>query len=387
MTANPAPHPAELPPSEPAPEPVQWPERAFSLQGVRCRVASMLALPDAAAAAINPVALYAQYTDPPDQRLTARLAIRDGDGKAREVVYKENRLPLYSASARAHALVSRHCGGSVPHVIAWEEDGGTSRLLYQPFEGRSVGDSGDPVLLGDTARTVARIQNAVAPAVEAGGTETAGIPRVEAEDIPSLFESVFAHIQAHAGVWERDEGGKLSEALGAPAAEVLDLLNAARGRVVRCAEEVAALKLPTTIDHGDLHGGNAFVQPDGSVLIHDWETAALGCPLFSLDKLLVAASNVDQGTGSRGPWGYSPGTPTQALVRDAYLDELGRPDISGRAFAAALCLACVKEMHAEITWAKLVGWPDGNPQWTAQLIRRMGHHLRGDGREGRETKW
>lgn len=184
-----------------------------------------------------------------------------------------------------------------------------------------------------------------------------------------------AHVAANQATWRQDEGASLSQWLGFPAKRVLEVLDAAHSQVTNCAEQVAALGLPRTIDHGDLHGGGNAVQENGGVLIYDWETATFGCPLFSVEKLLVAAWRLDEKPEGGGPWGYVPGTPTQARVRDAYRGALGRADIAERAFAAAMCLAVVKEMHAEIAWANRMEWPNGNPEWTAQLIRRLGHHL------------
>lgn len=354
----------------------QWPEQAFPLQDVQSWVASALHLPDPDG--VVPVVIYAAYSDPPDQRLTARLAFKDGAGVSQEVVFKGNRLPLLAHSARAYALVSRHGGGSVPHILAWEDDetDGSSRLLYRPFEGRSVGESGEAVLLSATARTMAHIQTAVAVSGEA---EAVGLAAVRAGDIPASFDAVVAHIEKNGAVWQTDVDGKLTKSLGFPAAKTLDLLAAKRPQVARAAAEVTALELPTTIDHGDLHGGNAIVQESGVVLIYDWETATVGCPLFSIEKLLVAAWHLDENPAGGGPWGYVSGTPTQALVRDAYLQTLSRTDISVPVFKAAMALATIKEMLAEIEWAKLVGWPDGNPEWTAQLIRRMCQHLQDAG--------
>lgn len=358
--------------SAPVPEATPWPEQVFVFADVQEWVSTVLGQ---RGAEIDLRAVYAAYTDPPDQRVTARLAVRDGTGTAREIVFKGNRAAHLAGSARAHALVSRHCRRNVPQIIAWDEGHagpGSSRLLQEPFEGRSVGKSGDTSLLLEMARTIAHIQKAVAQSGEAEGV---GLPRIVADDIPGLFASVFDHVQAHVAAWQQDDGGKLSQALGAPSRDILEILDTLRPAAARCAETVMALDLPVTIDHGDLHGGNAVVQADETILIYDWETATVGCPLFSLEKLLVSAWSMDANNGGNGPWGYVGGTPTQARVQEAYLDALGQSDITPDGFASAMGLAVVKEMHAEIAWANRVGWPDGNPEWTAQLVRRLRFHL------------
>jgi hypothetical protein len=40
-----------------------------------------------------------------------------------------------------------------------------------------------------------------------------------------------------------------------------------------------------------------------------------------------------------------------------------------------MSIAVVKEIAAEIAWANAMGWADGNPEWTAQLLSRMHYHL------------
>ena len=63
-------------------------------------------------------------------------------------------------------------------------------------------------------------------------------------------------------------------------------------------------------------------------------------------------------------------------VKEAYLERVpwGSRSERDRLFDIAMCLAVVKEMHQEIEWAKTMGWADGNPEWTAQLISRLFQH-------------
>ncbi len=46
-------------------------------------------------------------------------------------------------------------------------------------------------------------------------------------------------------------------------------------------EELAASRLPATVDHGDLHDGNVFTR-DGVVRLLDWGDSAVAHPFFSL---------------------------------------------------------------------------------------------------------
>jgi len=352
-----------------SPARIQWPERAFPLQEVQEWIAAQLHLP--ASTRIEPTVIYASYTEAPDLRLTARFNLTHSELTPREIVFKANRMPLLSGSGRAHALVSRHATSLVPDILAWEQYlPDSSFVLYDPFEGHPLNN--DASLLIRTSQAIAAIQRAVADSGEARDSQ---IVCVRAEDIPAMFEEVYSHIEACLGVWAADEGQKLSACLGMPTSSVLEILTAARPQIVQCSAMVSALGLPLTIDHGDLHEGNACLLNNNAILIFDWETATVGCPLFSVEKLLVSAWRCDEHPEGSGPWGYQPCTPTQALVRDSYLSALGRPDIDSQTFAAAMSLAVVKEMRTEIAWANLMGWPNGNPEWTAQLLARMQYHL------------
>ena len=91
-------------------------------------------------------------------------------------------------------------------------------------------------------------------------------------------------------------------------------------------------------------------------MIFDWENALVSCPFFSMDKLMVSAWNLDSGTS--GPRGFVVGMPSQAAVRDTYLNALlwGTRAERGQAFDRAMCLATVKEMYTEMLWARATGW-------------------------------
>ena len=189
--------------------------------------------------------------------------------------------------------------------------------------------------------------------------------------VPGLVGTVLANIrEKYEAVWRPDDG-PLTKALGFPAAEVLVRLEPLQECIASWAGELALGPWPLSVDHGDLHAGNAVRLADGRVVIFDWENALVSCPFFSMDKLMVSAWNLDDGTS--GPWGFVAGTPSQAAVRDAYLDALpwGTRAERGRAFDWAMCLATVKEMYTEMLWARATGWKDDNPEWTAQLVRRL----------------
>jgi len=99
-------------------------------------------------------------------------------------------------------------------------------------------------------------------------------------------------------------------------------------------EELAALGLPETIEHGDLHDGNVFVR-DGRYLLLDWGDACVSHPFFTLSITLRAGRD---GMGDAG------------RVLDAYLEP----------FTA---LAPRRELVAAVPLARRVGDICGALKW------------------------
>jgi len=56
--------------------------------------------------------------------------------------------------------------------------------------------------------------------------------------------------------------------------------------LVRCLEQLAALGLPETLGHGDLHRGNVAIAEDGHAIVYDWSDACVCHPLFDLAYFL-----------------------------------------------------------------------------------------------------
>ena len=54
----------------------------------------------------------------------------------------------------------------------------------------------------------------------------------------------------------------------------------------------ALADVPPSLDHPDVNGSNAIMLDDGRVILLDWEEATVGCPLFSLDRLLSDAQEL-----------------------------------------------------------------------------------------------
>lgn len=198
---------------------------------------------------------------------------------------------------------------------------------------------------------LARIQAAIA---NPPSSETAGIGRTPVDRLPALYDELLGAIE------RRFPAGTLPS---------LAPLAAARPAVGRWAEDAAAGGWPLSINHLDLHPGNAVRLHNGRTLIFDWEEAELGFPFFALDKLLIAAEEQDRAAES-DPIRAS----TQAAIRAAYLDELpwGSRAERERAMDLARLLTPIRNAHADLRFADALGWDpsDQVAMWMTLALRR-----------------
>jgi len=113
----------------------------------------------------------------------------------------------------------------------------------------------------------------------------------------------------------------------------------------------ALAEVPLSLDHPDVNASNAMVQPNGEVILLDWEEATVGCPYFSLDRLLDEAreqSAVDP-------------------VCEAYLETLPWGDREG--VERAMRLAPLKLAWENRTFARKLGWPHPHTTVTTALLK------------------
>lgn len=295
-----------------------------------------------------------------------------GARRGEEVIFKAAALPLFAAAPRMAELLARQAPGDVPDVIAWQRHGAQTWTLFRPFEGQVLEElrALEPLLA--MARTLARIQVAVAAAP---ANEKEGLPRTPLERLPALFEAVARDVrERQAAYWEETERGRQMADQFALPADVAARVEAARPDVARWTAELAADGWPETVDHVDLHWGNAVRRPDGGVLIFDWEEAVLSLPFFSLDRLLNDARELDQGEGAawRAHSDAPLYTPAERALRDAYLDALPWGDRTARerAFELAMALAPIKTAYEAMEYAEALGYRQGAPFATAWALGR-----------------
>lgn len=272
------------------------------------------------------------------------------------VVFKASLLPLFAHAPYVYSLLTRHCSGAAPELLAWTPRHSGAWMLFAPFAGVSVSvlPGLDPLLA--MARALAAIQSAIA---SLPGSETTPIPRVCACDFPAMFDAVLEDIRARSLAFWRGDGRELAEQFDLPDA-VDERLARFRPRVTRWAAEMEAGDWPLSLDHVDLQPDNAVLQPNGRILLYDWEEANLSLPFFSLDRLLDDAR---ERAGDEG----------EAALRAAYLNALPWRTTSERerALTLALCLSPLKHAYEGMRFAEALGWEEGLPHVTAWAVARM----------------
>ncbi|HEX6799852.1 MAG TPA: hypothetical protein VF116_19230 [Ktedonobacterales bacterium] len=285
-----------------------------------------------------------------------------GAHSGREVILKLSTLPLFAAAPRLAALLHAAAPDAMPEVIAWDQRDGLSLTLFQPFEGRPVSEVHALAPLLETARTLARIQVAMAALPP---DETASLLRTPVAQIPRLFDTVLRDVyERQMAYWAGTDTGRAIARQFALPPDLPARLEAVRPHIAAWAAELASGPWPETVDHVDLHGENAVLRTaaDGSILIFDWEEAVLSAPFFSLDRLLNDARELD--LGERAAWSPDSApdaalyTPSEVALRDAYLAALpwGTPAARERAFALAMALAPIKAAYEGIELGEALGW-------------------------------
>ena len=341
----------------------QWPSEAVDVEEVQAWIASVLPRQPRV---LGPV----EVLQAKEWGVTARFVAVTADvstatpASAEEVIFKASWLRLFARAPEIYALLSRHCQGSVPDLLAAARRGDETWTLFRAFDGSTVEALRERAPLLEVARTLARIQSTIA-AVPA--EEKQALPRTALALMPMMFDIVLRDVrERHAAFWQSADGQPLARHFHLPT-DIVAQLEAYRPLVRRWTDELIEGVWPESIDHVDLHWENAIVQADGRLLIYDWEEAVLSCPFFSLDRLLDDARELD-GLGESG----ADPSPTERLLRDAYLDALPwqTRDRRERALNLALCLAPIKTAYEGILLAEALDWDEGMPNVTAWALAR-----------------
>lgn len=237
------------------------------------------------------------------------------------VVLKASYTPLFPQVADIHALLERLDPEGAPRLLRSEMVNGQLWTLFEHLQGPTAEEVGTPEALVATARELARVQAAVAK------LDLTGIPVLDVRHVPSLL---------------------LEDDLSDQPAEWVQWLREAQPALQRDADALA--DVPLSLDHPDVNGSNAIMLDDGRAILLDWEEATVGCPLFSLDRLLSDArelSAVDD-------------------VSSAYLDVFDTVD--KEQLDRAMRLVPLKLTHEFRAYARALDLPNPHTRLTTLLL-------------------
>ncbi|MGZ6321517.1 MAG: hypothetical protein ACXWQR_19715 [Ktedonobacterales bacterium] len=341
----------------------EWPSEAIDAEQVQAWIASVLPTHPRVLGPVEVLQAKEWGVTARFIAVTPNLSNSSG-ASAEEVVFKAGWLRRFAQAPEVYSLLGRHCQGNVPDLLATAHQGDETWTLFRAFDGPTVESLRQSEPLLDLARTLAHIQSTIA---DAPAEERQPLPRTPLTLLPMMFDTVLHDVrERHAPFWQITDGQPLAQHFHLPADPATQMA-AYRPLIRQWTDELQQGNWPESIDHVDLHWENAIFQPDGRILIYDWEEAALSCPFFSLDRLLDDARELD-GLGESG----ADPSPTERLLRDAYLDALPwhTRDRRERALNLALCLAPIKTAYEGILLAEALDWDEGMPNVTAWALGR-----------------
>jgi len=254
--------------------------------------------------------------------------------------------PVYLKAAcdwfRSEPLITEVLGrlwpGRVPALLAIEPDRGWQ--LMAPLAGVSDEDEPEPGIAAPTAATMADMQ--VGSVAHLAELRSAGLPGRGLDATWDALQTIAVE-SPELRFLDADERSAVRAAL--PATE-------------RTLAELAALELPETLVHGDLHLGNV-AHDEGRLSIFDWTDACLAHPFVDLVTL----------------HGASPEDERPAL-REAYLDRW-REELPLPATERVMALATVAELAFQaVTYERLQAAQEDASRWdlegvVARCLRRL----------------
>jgi len=251
------------------------------------------------------------------------------------------------------AVLARRCPGHVLPPVAVDAERG---WLLLPDGGRTMreveGASTDLAMWERMLVEYAEVQRAAEPHVDE--LLAAGTPDGRPERLPGLRDALLA-----------DRGLLMIGHPDGLAEEQLDALVAGAPAYAAMCAELAAVGVPSSLQHDDLHDNNVFAPeaPGGPMRVFDWGDAVVGQPFGTL---LVTLRVVAHWTGL--PYG----APELLRLRDAYLEEW--TDGWDRATLVEACRLALRvggvlrsdSYRRALLEATPAGWAefgDGVPQW------------------------
>ncbi|MFC2106093.1 phosphotransferase family protein [Candidatus Bipolaricaulota bacterium] len=237
------------------------------------------------------------------------------------VVLKASFTPLFPQVTEIHALLDQIVPEGAPRLIAGEMVDGQLWTLFEHIQGATAEEVGTPEALEATARELARVQAAVAR------LDLTRVPAFDVRRVPSIL---------------------LEDGLSDQPVELVQWLRDAQPALQLDADALA--DVPPSLDHPDVNGSNAIILDDGRVILLDWEEATVGCPLFSLDRLLSDALELS----------------AVEAVTSAYLDTFSACE--SEQLDRAMRLVPLKLAHEFRAYARSLGLPNPHTRLTTLLL-------------------
>lgn len=258
-------------------------------------------------------------------------ALFEADGQP--VVVKHAEPALFPAAAIVHATVRRLCPDRTAQLLAHGDGPGWQRSAFGFVPGPTAAQVGQHALVA-VAAALGEVQAALAT------TDLFGLPDYKIGIGPDELAEDLAI------------SGDLEPAL-------IDEFLAALP-VLRHHAELLAEALPVSIDHPDVNNTNAIVTDDSIVLL-DWEEATVGCPLFSLPRLLADADDHH----------------TRPAMIDAYLDALfgGQTPGTRRLLDLAMIVAPLQRAVEARAFARALHLPHPHTNLTRRYLTESLDHL------------
>ncbi|MEJ2735992.1 MAG: phosphotransferase [Anaerolineae bacterium] len=260
----------------------------------------------------------AREVDTPEILQTKRWGVTARFGS---VVLKASFTPLFPQVTDVHALLERIVPKGAPRLIASEMVDGQLWTLFEHLQGATAEEVGTPGALEATARELARVQAAVAK------LDLTRLPVFDVRRVP---------------------GALLEDDLSDQPEELVQWLRDAQPSLQLDADALA--DVPPSLDHPDVNGSNAIMLDDGRAILLDWEEATVGCPLFSLDRLLSEARELS----------------AVETVTDVYLETLRAG--GSEQVERAMRLVPLKLAHESRAFARALGWPHPHTRLTTLLL-------------------
>jgi hypothetical protein len=170
---------------------------------------------------------------------------------------------------------------------------------------------------------------------------------IEDDGHPGRYEDV---VRAYAGL-QMDAAPRVDDlvALGLPDYRLSRLPALAEEHDVDASivgelcEQLAALRIPETVQHDDLHSGNVFVR-DGAYVFFDWGDSCASHPFLSLTVCLRAVT-----------WGFelAERDPEVERIRDAYLERWAGCGTGTELRRAAEVAVRLGKLSRALTWWRI----------------------------------